>query len=217
MCRMFAYAGDSREELATLVDRLSQAAEKDKVGMRLGMKKTTHPDGWGFVVRSNLGCQFETFATAIFEDKASSYVPETKGRIHAVFHARRATKGSVNKGSSQPFFGEAKGKSMYLAHNGSLDMGRLSSELKLNGVTDSQMILNHALARGFPVAVSELTKYVDPNSALNLIVLERIGDSMPEILVIRITTGIRREQILPSTTSSCTKNCLTDRHFTPPH
>ncbi len=49
MCRMFAYAGNSPEELLNLFIALKQSAKNDEVARGLG-KNPVHKDGWGYVI-----------------------------------------------------------------------------------------------------------------------------------------------------------------------
>jgi predicted glutamine amidotransferase len=169
MCRMFAYTGESREELLSLVESLSNAAKNDTIRAKVGWKHVSHPDGWGFVVCSDSGTTYQRFAAPMFGDDAISKIPTTTGRIFAIFHARKRTKGPIGEAFSQPFAVETGTGSTYLAHNGSLDMDGLGMNLGLRAETDSQMAARYASSNGIPRAVSILKKFVDSNSALNLL------------------------------------------------
>lgn len=182
MCRMFAYVGNSRDELENLVAMLRDSAKRDRIAETLGMAKTTHPDGWGYVVSSELGCEVGKFGNDISkETDIKTRLPPTSGGMFAIFHARQATKGTIGESSSQPFWVDDESGTLFLAHNGSLDMDGMREDLGLTGETDSEMILNYAVRKGLPAAVTDLWKYVDSNSALNLLVLRRRRDGKAEL------------------------------------
>lgn len=182
MCRMFAYAGDSRNELEDLAGMLLDSARRDRVAEKLGMAKTTHPDGWGYVVCSSLGCRVGKYGTSITGERdVKAHIPPTSGKTLAIFHVRRATRGPIGESASQPFWADSSNGTLYLAHNGSLDMDGMRKDLGLTGETDSEMTLNYAVRHGLPAAAMDLWKYVDSNSALNLLALERRRDGTAEL------------------------------------
>ena len=131
-----------------------------------------HGDGWGYAIHSDLGRFSYKTQKAIFEDEIDLH--ETRGKIHAILHARKASPGyRSEKKSSHPFFGEIEDSFVYFAHNGSLDDEALR---RLTGIEedaiDSELAFRYVLQTDIFTAASELEKYVKRNSALNLLVLE---------------------------------------------
>ena len=180
MCRMFAYAGYSREDLAGLVNALRKAARRDTVAERVPLKDIVHGDGWGFAVCSNRGLVYHRSGQPIFGEDV--VLPPTDGKIFAIFHARQATPGNpVGEKFSHPFRGETDSGSILLAHNGSLNKDRLAEKLQFAGnldeVTDSELVLRYAVQNGLTAAATDLMDCTKMNSALNLLALEiRDGD-----------------------------------------
>ena len=74
---MFAYVGDSREDLEMLVGSLRASARNDTVAARVPMRLSCHPDGWGYVVSSDAGLAYFRSDRPIYQDEV--IVPETKG------------------------------------------------------------------------------------------------------------------------------------------
>ena len=168
MCRIAGYVGDSREDLEKLVDGLRWAAKNDRTSGRL----VVHGDGWGYAVYSDLGRFSYKTPKAIFEDETG--IHGTKGKTYAILHARKASPGyKAERRSSHPFFGETEGSFVYFAHNGTLDDEALRKLTGFDGgAIDSELAFRYVLQKGISPAASELEKYVKPNSALNLLVLE---------------------------------------------
>jgi predicted glutamine amidotransferase len=168
MCRIAGYVGNSREDLEKLVDGLRWAAQNDRTSGRL----VVHGDGWGYAIHSDLGRFSYKTQKAIFEDDID--LPETKGRIFAILHARKASPGyKAEKKSSHPFFGETEDSFVYFAHNGSLDQEALRGLTGFDEkAIDSELAFRYMLQIGIFPGASELERYVKPNSALNLLVLE---------------------------------------------
>ncbi len=179
MCRMFAYAGNSREDLARLVGALSKAAKRDTVAERVPLKNIVHGDGWGFAVYSKRGLTYHRSGRSIFNEDV--VLPPTDGKILAVFHAKQATPGNpVGERFSHPFLAETPYGLILLAHNGSLYKDKLAERLHFAGdlsrITDSELVLKYAVQRGLSAASADLEDCTKTNSALNLLVLE-IGDN----------------------------------------
>lgn len=179
MCRMFAYAGDSRGDLKRLVNALSEAAKRDTVAEKVPLKDTVHADGWGFAVYSKRGLTYHRSSRPIFGEDVA--LPPTDGEIFAVFHARQVTPGNpVGERFSHPFLAETHDGLVLLAHNGSLYKDRLAERLHFAGdlsrITDSELVLKYAVQRGLTAASTDLEDCTESNSALNLLVLE-IGDN----------------------------------------
>ena len=179
MCRMFAYTGDSREDLTRLVSALSEAAKRDTVAEKVPLKDTVHDDGWGFAVYSKRGLTYHRSGRPIFREDLA--LPPTDGEIFAVFHAKQATPGNpVGERFSHPFLAETDNGLVLLAHNGSVYKDRLAERLHFAGdlsrITDSELVLKYAVQRGLTAASTDLEDCTEANSALDLLVLE-IGDN----------------------------------------
>lgn len=179
MCRIVGYVGNSREDLEKLVDGLRWAAKNDTTSGKL----VVHGDGWGYAIHSDLGRFSYKTPSAIFEDKIALH--KTRGKTYAIFHARKASPGyKAEKKSSHPFFGETKDSFVYFAHNGSLDEEALRRLTGFNGhAIDSELAFTYMLQTDVSSAAAELEKYVKPNSALNLLVLEIKKDGGAEVHV----------------------------------
>jgi len=181
---MFAYIGNSRDELERLVGGLENAARVDKVAVKLGMKHTTHQDGWGFAIYSDRGISFYKSEKPIFDDE--KVLPPTAGKIYAIYHARQASKGyAVRRRFSHPFLGETDENYVFLTHNGTLDGQKLAEELNFHGdALDSELALKYALQNdSLGQAVTDLQEYTMPNSALNLLILQISKDGGAEVFV----------------------------------
>lgn len=179
MCRMFAYAGGSREDLARLVSALSGAAKKDTVAEKVPLKDAFHDDGWGFAVYSKRGLTYHRSGRPIFREDMA--LPPTDGEIFAIYHARHATPGNpIGVRFSHPFLAETNNGLILLAHNGALYKDKLAERLHFAGdlsrITDSELALKYAVQRGLTAASTDLEDCTETNSALNLLVLE-IGDN----------------------------------------
>ena len=169
---MFAYVGESREDLEMLVGSLRASARNDTVAARVPFKLSCHPDGWGYVVSSEAGLAYYRSDRPIYEGQP--VVPETDGRIHAIFHARKALDGTpVQKRFSHPFMEQTQSDLVFLAHNGSVDKGRLERELGFSGsAVDSELALRFALkTRSLEEGTKELEGYTEMNGGLNLLIL----------------------------------------------
>ncbi len=171
-CRMFAYVGEKREDLEMLVGSLRASARNDTVAARVPLKLSCHPDGWGYVMSSEAGLAYYRSDKPMYEDEPT--LPETKGRVHAIFHARKALDGTpVQKRFSHPFMEQTQGDLVFLAHNGSVDKERLERELGFSGsAVDSELALRFALrSRSIEEGTKELEDYTELNGGLNLLIL----------------------------------------------
>jgi len=180
---MFAYAGNSREDLERLASALRRAAERDTTAERVPMKDIVHPDGWGFALYSNRGLAYYRSDQPIFKEDV--IIPPTDGKVYAIFHARKASKGSpVRTRYSHPFLGDTQSSIIFLAHNGSLDTKSLAGTLGFTGDSiDSELALRYVMQNGLTAASNDLEGYTKMNSALNLLILEIGKDGGAEVLV----------------------------------
>jgi predicted glutamine amidotransferase len=191
MCRMFGYVGNSRDDIVRLALALRRAAERDPLAP--GKSGMQHKDGWGYVVYSDLSAtpSYYRSPNAIFQDEVQ--VPEISGTAYAIFHARAST--SVLTGDakySHPFRVGSEDASVFLAHNGSL-----KKELNANLIppldepeksVDSELGLKYVLQQqrnglDLGAATGKLERFVWPNSALNLLVLDVPSKNKPRLSV----------------------------------
>jgi glutamine amidotransferase len=160
---MFAYIGDSQDDLERLYESLKKAAEYDAT--ETNSKSKRHGDGWGCAILTEDGLTHYRTKTAIFEDDFN--IPEIRGRTYAIFHARKASAKSP-KGApifSHPFTADAEGKILFLAHN-----GKLKGPFPGNTV-DTEIALKIVAERGgLERALPELKAMTE--TALNLLLLE---------------------------------------------
>lgn len=194
---MFAYAGDSRDDLMRLVSALRMAAWSDQMSLSTAGKQ--HRDGWGFVLYSEEGLElaYHRSPSPIFQDGEcdGSAVPLFDGKVFAVFHARRASTGGP-RGSpefSHPFRGRSEdGALIFLAHNGALKRKSLPSGLAAPGETrptsDSELGLRYIIQRlhsdpDLERATRSLEGFTKSRSALNLLILRVPRVGLPELFV----------------------------------
>lgn len=173
MCRMFAYVGDSREDLLSLVTALRSSAQRDTVGEKAMPKLTCHPDGWGYVISSAAGISYYRSDKPMYEEEP--IVPPIRGKVYAIFHARKGLDGTaVKRKFSHPFLAQDDASMVFLAHNGSVDKARLAKELGFTGeAVDSELALKFILQKG---SLEEGTKilegYTEANAGLDLLILQ---------------------------------------------
>ena len=161
---MFAYVGESNEELAELYEALKRASENDVIRVKYGKSKE-HRDGWGYVINAANGIfQYKT-GRAIFDDDHE--LPRAEGMMQAIFHARLASdKGKIGSIFSHPYFAAAEDRMIWLAHNGALKENAATDP----NLVDSEYILKSVTNRGMDGGVEESKRATD--TALNLLVLE---------------------------------------------
>jgi len=197
MCRMFAYVGDSRDDLTKLVSALRLAAEYDQLS--LGAAGKQHRDGWGFVLYSEKGVElaYHRSPRPIFlrGECEESAVPRFDGKVFALFHARRASprgpRGRLE--FSHPFRGVSQGGGLlFLAHNGALRRGSASlgppRPADARPMVDSEIGLHYIIQRmrsggDLGRATRSLEDLTRPRSALNLLILQLPRTRGPELFV----------------------------------
>ncbi len=172
MCRMFAYVGESLEELNFLYHLLVDSAKRDAIAEKLGLNPV-HGDGWGFVVYDGENLNYYRSSRPIFKDS----LPEIKvrGRFYAIFHARQATnKTTVSARFSHPFFESNETHLLFFAHNGWVDEDKLKERLDFSPsmTTDSELALKYFAKTGDVKFLEEVTK-----SALNVLLLKVSRDT----------------------------------------
>ena len=183
---MFAYAGSSREELERLVSALQEAAKRDPIAEKAHLRKSIHSDGWGYAMYSDRKLTYHRSGRPIFEE--GIVLPPTGGRMLAIFHARQASVGNPRgEKFSHPFCSDAEDGLILLAHNGTLDKGKLARRLRFDGdlgdITDSELVLKYAARMGLAAASTDLKDCTKPNSALDLLALEVRTDGRAEVFV----------------------------------
>jgi predicted glutamine amidotransferase len=134
MCRMFAYSGDSRNDLEMLHAALKSSAEDDSTITWSDDRQ--HRDGWGCVIFTKNDLIYYRSETPIFDDE-SFEIPEFSGAVHAIFHARKASPNTPVGASifSHPFTASIESKLIFLAHNGGIRGPRM------NNLVDSELAL----------------------------------------------------------------------------
>jgi predicted glutamine amidotransferase len=191
MCRMFGYAGDSRDDLVRLVSALKRSAEHDELEPEPSRNK--HEDGWGCVLCSSGGTSYERRTNAIFRED-DDLVPDISGTTCAIFHARQASDKAMigDRKYSHPFREQTEDETVFLAHNGSLRKRDVAAELSppvdSEGKVDSEIGLKYVLqerrrGRTLNEAAEELQRFVRRNRALNLLMLEVPKSGPPELYV----------------------------------
>jgi glutamine amidotransferase len=194
---MFAYVGNSRDDLMRLLSALRLAARYDQLSLGTVVKQ--HRDGWGFVLCSEDGVElaYHRSPLPIFQEGEGdvSAVPHFDGKVFALFHARRASTGGPRGllEFSHPFRGESEdGSLLYLAHNGALRRNSLPSGLTTptdaRPMVDSEIGLRYIIQRlradrDLERATRSLEGFTRPRSALNLLILRVSGTHAPELFV----------------------------------
>jgi predicted glutamine amidotransferase len=173
MCRMFAYVGDSTEDLLTLVKALRASSRRDTIGEKAIPKLNCHPDGWGYVISSEAGLFYFRSDRPMYEEE--QVIPQIKGRAYAIFHARKGLDGTpVKRKFSHPFLAQNEESFVFLAHNGSVDKARLVRELGFSGeAVDSELALRFILQKSsLEEGTKELEDYTEKNGGLDLLILQ---------------------------------------------
>lgn len=172
MCRMFAYVGDSEDELCELIFALDASARRDPIA-KAERKPYVHSDGWGFVIASKEGVYRFRSPNPIFKERISIPVPKT--RFIAMFHARDATDKIVaGKRFSHPLLAETGDSMIFLAHNGYFKRGALARALhvkKTPKMLDTELALEYIKRNGVD-KTADLEKYSAKGYPMNLFILE---------------------------------------------
>ena len=191
MCRMVGFVAEEGADpgaLGELASCLARAAERDD--LYNAARPAKHGDGWGAAVAyEGGGLLVYRSGRPIFEELAGGAPAwlAVARRAVGIMHARWASEGSkVGAAYSHPYEAVAEsGAALYiLAHNGSLDKGRLAAALGVepDGYVDSELALLYLARRGRldEGALSELVPYV--RSALDLLVLKVVrAESVAEL------------------------------------
>lgn len=181
MCELFGYTSKNPTRM-------------DAYLVRFFEHSVDHPDGWGLaefgngevrVTRQTICANASHVIPVILDEKRSSYV---------IAHIRQATIGRVAPENCHPFSGQdASGRTWHLAHNGTLNNGKLVEKFKnvQSGTTDSERVLLYLLelnnaeikARNRPLdsaersmCVETLCKNLAMQNSLNLIIFD--GEQM---------------------------------------
>jgi len=168
---MFAYAGNSHDELLNLFRALKQSAKNDEVARGLG-KNAVHKDGWGYVIINVNRVVYKRSGDPIFLEDLRP--PSLSGPFLAVFHARQASPQSPTGAFfSHPFSRETLGKVLFLAHNGSISKQKLPTlgiSLDYSEYVDSEAALELLEQRGIQSGVNYLKEIA--TGLLNLFIIE---------------------------------------------
>ena len=163
MCRMLAYVGKSNSELAGLKTALKATvrAEVDGTGRTYEGRCV---DGWGYTLVANDGIVHYRTGMSILEDNHD--LPEMKGVIYAVVHARKASNREMVGGRfSHPFTVSTDKSTIFMCHNGLLRVDK-----KLPGIIDTEqglrVIERHGIEKGI-----EMLKGIT-ETGLNLFILQ---------------------------------------------
>jgi predicted glutamine amidotransferase len=168
MCRMFAYAGRSRDDLIALCSALRSACEDDEcLATAFPNAGRSHKDGWGYVIRVSGELHHYRSATSIYEDDHD--LPEfADGQdIKAIFHGRLTTGDVVGDAIfSHPYVAAMDREILFFAHNGGLtdDVGKA-----VIGKVDSEWALDQIVKNGFASALPTMLEKTQ--SALNILLL----------------------------------------------
>ncbi|WP_297497756.1 class II glutamine amidotransferase [Thermococcus sp.] len=122
MCRILFAMGDG-DELKPLAEALRKSAEYDPYRERKS-GKTSHADGWGYVILREDGIAHYRSPRPIFEDERgfSGLLDNLRGEAVLMAHARAASQGAKSLFNAQPLsFSSRKGFSFWFSHNGDLD------------------------------------------------------------------------------------------------
>lgn len=170
MCRMFAYIGDSNEELMQLYSALKKAAAYDQIATEFKVGFEKHDDGWGYAIAGDDG-SLRHYRTSrpIYEDAHT--IPRMEGNFSAIFHVRKASDGAaVVPSFAHPFVEDSEGELIFFAHNGSLEKGPLAKELGFKGVAIDSELAAKLFARDGAKCMTLLEK--NTKSALNLLIMQ---------------------------------------------
>ncbi len=164
---MFAYKGNSMEELNELYGALIKSAKDDKFGARFGY--ANHPDGFGYVIYNESRIYYYRSENPIYEENIE--LPDVKGNMYAIFLARKAS-GKKHMGVmySHPFMDDYSDNILFLAHNGSVSEDDLKIKLDYHhNASDSELALYYISKYGIDSVKDLMDKYT--TSSLNLLIL----------------------------------------------
>jgi predicted glutamine amidotransferase len=166
MCRMFAYVGDSPDDLESLFTALKQASSCDPCLIAMRPEETgQHKHGWGYVLRASERLFHYRTHLPVYEDKHR--LPETTGEIQAIFHVRLSSGPVVGDAIfSHPYMAVTDRTVIFFAHNGSMraDLSNIPNKV------DSEWALDQIVKAG-GVAQSLALLREHTKSALNLLTL----------------------------------------------
>lgn len=167
MCRMFAYKGNSIDDLDKLYKALTESARNDKIGSKFGYNN--HPDGFGYVIYNGNSIYYYRSEKPIYEEDIK--LPEISGNIYAIFLARKAS-GKKHMGVmySHPFMDDYGNNLLFMAHNGSVSEDNL--KIKLNykyNASDTELALYFISKYGIDSVYDLMNNYTE--SSLNLLIL----------------------------------------------
>ncbi len=167
MCRMFAYKGNSMDELNKLYKALIESARNDAIGSKFGYGN--HPDGFGYVIYNKSDICYYRSEKPIYEENVK--LPEIKGDIYAIFLARKASgKKHIGVVYSHPFMDNYGENVIFMAHNGLVSEDKL--KIKLNykyDASDTELALYYISKYGIESVYELMNNYTE--SSLNLLML----------------------------------------------
>jgi predicted glutamine amidotransferase len=167
MCRMFAYAGSSQNDLIALYDALRAASTSDPSLRELYPSSGgRHRDGWGYIIRTSR--QLFHYRTERPIDESTDHrLPELDGEILAIFHSRFTSGVKGDAIFSHPFMASTGAATLFLAHNG----GLLAEVLEGSPhKVDSEWALDEIVAEGGLAPALDRLK-AKTKTALNLFLM----------------------------------------------
>lgn len=156
---MFAYRGNSEQDVRELLDALVQASKKDLRRKDQG----SHNDGWGYVIKASNGLFYYRTEHMIPDNPV---IPKLDGDIYAIFHTRKGSNPEGSKPSpifSHPYMTATDNEIIFLAHNGALKGSR-------GRRIDSELVLESISKNGLENAIPIMK--IETKSALNLLVMK---------------------------------------------
>jgi hypothetical protein len=161
---MFGYSGTLESDVRELHAALKRACADDPTLSAVAPGCSAHCHGWGYVIHADNGLFHYRTARSIYQDDTA--LPKLEGHIRAIFHGRYASKPELaGHIFSHPFVATDDTQTIYLAHNGGIEVPGLP-ERKV----DSEWALERIIAMGgIEPALPMLKDHT--KSALNLLVL----------------------------------------------
>ena len=166
---MFAYVGNSNEELMRLYSALKKTADYDSIAEKLGVGFKRHGDGWGYVIAGNDGSLYHyRTSKPIYEDLHD--LPKITGSFSAIFHVRKASDNKTIRPSfSHPLPEDNERELIFFAHNGPIKKEPLAKELGFKGETIDSELAAKLFARDGIKCMNLLE--TNTLSALNLLIM----------------------------------------------